>query len=425
MPSQCTIQGDFPEKDFVRYSPLFQVCHMAPSLPIGPPVPPRRTRRIVFRLLAIFMGTLVGLVLLEVSLRYFPPVQLRIRGGRIALPLNQRTVFKNATISKVDAEITQTRNSIGFRGADPPSDFSRKLSVVTVGGSTTECYYLSDTLTWPEQLRQRLDPQFSDLWLNNAGLDGHTTFGHQRLFDQYLVTLRPRCILFLIGANDVGLDRSRDVDDRLRRDHGASGFVSQSYFWCVEHSATAALLDNLRRTTQARAAGVHHQDINHSQLKWNESRAVDISPEATAAILNQHRDQYLAGYRSRIETLIQQCREIDALPILMTQPTLFGPARDPETGVDLARMAVGELNGDVQWQILELYNSTTRDVAREQDVPIIDLAQQLSKDSRYYYDYYHLTNAGAAQVADLVEREMTPLLSRAFPDHVRQGQSND
>ncbi len=215
------------------------------------------------------------------------------------------------------------------------------------------------------------------------------------------------------------------MDDRLRRDHGASGFVSRSYFWFVEHSATAALLDNLRRTTQARAAGVHHQDINHSQLKWNESRAVDISPEATAAIRSQHRDQYLAGYRSRIDTLIQQCREIDALPILMTQPTLFGLALDPETGVDLARMAVGELNGDVQWQILELYNSTTREVAREQGVPLIDLAQQLPKDSRYYYDYYHFTNAGAAQVADLVERELTPILTRAFPEHVERGHPSD
>jgi lysophospholipase L1-like esterase len=398
---------------------------MALSLPIGPPLPPRRMRRIAFRILAVSLGTLVGLALLEVLLRYFPPVQLRIRGSRIALPLNQRTVFKNTTISKVDAEITQTRNSIGFRGADPPPDFARTLSVVTVGGSTTECYYLSDTLTWPEQLRQRLDPQFNDLWLNNAGLDGHTTFGHQRLFDQYLVTLRPRCILFLIGANDVGLDRSRDVDDRLRRNHGATELVSSAYYWTVEHTATAALLDNMRRTAQARAAGVHHQDINHSQLKWNESRAVDITPEATTALLSQHRDQYLAGYRSRIETLIQQCREIEAVPILLTQPTLFGPARDPETGVDLARMAVGQLNGDVQWQILELYNSTTREVAREQDVPLVDLAQQLPKDSRYYYDYYHFTNAGAAQVAVLVERELTPILARAFPDHVRRSQPSE
>lgn len=387
--------------------------------PIASPAAPRKRRLFIFRVLAVFLGTLVGLVLLEVSLRYFPPVQLRIRGGRIALPLNQQTVFKNTTISKVDAEITQTRNSIGFRGADPPADFSRTLSVVTVGGSTTECYYLSDHLTWPEQLRQRLDPQFRDLWLNNAGLDGHTTFGHQRLFDQYLVTLRPRCMLFLIGANDVGLDRSRDVDDRLRRNHGATGFVSRSYFWFVEHSATAALCDNLRRTSQARAAGIHHQDINHAQLKWNESRAVDISPQATAAILSQHRDQYLAGYRSRIDALIAQCREIDALPILMTQPTLFGPAKDPETGVDLARMAVGELSGDVQWQILELYNTTTRQAAHELDVPLIDLAQQLPKDSRYYYDYYHFTNAGAERVAELVERELSPILSRAFPDHVR------
>lgn len=406
----------FSGEEFHSLDPLFQDCHMAPSPPIGPPAHPRRMRRIVFRIMSVLCGTFVGLMLLEVSLRYFPPVQLRIRGSRIALPINQRTVISNTTISTVDAEIVQTRNSLGFRGADPPADFAQSLTLVTVGGSTTECYYLSDDKTWPELLRPRLDRKFCRLWLNNAGLDGHTTFGHQQLLEQYLLALRPKCIIFLIGANDVGLDRSRVNDNQLQKGYWADNLGEHTYFWVVEQSATAALLDNLRRTAQARSAGVSHQNINHAQLKWNELHAVDLSEKQSTEIINHHRTSFLPGYRRRVQALVEQCRRADILPIFMTQPALFGPAKDPQTGVDLSRVAVGELNGAGQWQILELYNSMTREVASNFGVPLIDLARHMPKDSQYYYDYYHFSNAGAVQVADIVEHELSPILSREFPE---------
>jgi lysophospholipase L1-like esterase len=373
----------------------------------------------LFRLLACSIGVLLCLTILEFGLRLYPPAALRIRGGRIALPLNQRTQIHNSAISKADRVIVQTRNALGFRGADPPSDLAQRLSLVTVGGSTTECYYLSDERTWPEQLRSRLDERFHDVWLNNAGLDGHSTYGHQRLLDQYLDALRPKCIVFLVALNDIGLDRSREFDERLARNSGASGRLPQSYFWIVEHSATAALFDNIRRTRQARAAGVTHQNIDHAQLQLDEARPVEVSEADRAEVLQLHRERFLPAYRARLQQLIESTREMAALPVLVTQPALCGPARDPETGFDLGRVAIGNVNGEVQWEILELYNSVTRDVCRERDAPLIELAELLPKDSRLYYDYYHFTNQGAEKVAEIVANELTPILSRTFPSYVR------
>ena len=48
------------------------------------------------------------------------------------------------------------------------------------------------------------------IWLNNAGLDGHSTFGHIILFKDYIVKLKPKIILFLVGANDVGRNEYSD-----------------------------------------------------------------------------------------------------------------------------------------------------------------------------------------------------------------------
>lgn len=383
------------------------------SPPTSPPV--RRPRKWLFRLVALGLVLLFALSILEIGLRLIPAAQMRIRGGRIALPLNQKTEFRNTTISKVDPIVTQTRNSLGFRGEDPPSDLKQRLSIVTVGGSTTECYYLSDDRTWSEQLRKRLS-DFPKLWLNNAGLDGHTTFGHAMLFDQYLAELRPRCLLFLIGANDVGREQSADVDERLRRDQGTRNPLSRCYFWIVEHSAVAALCDNVRRTTQARAAGVHHQDINHAQLQWNAAQGPEHTDSEAAAVLEEHRTRFLPGYCQRVESLLKRCRDHQIVPVLITQPALFGPGIDPETGVDLARVAVGKYNGSLQWQILEIYNDVTREVAKAEGVTLIDLAREMGRSSRFYYDYYHFTNDGAEEVARIISIPLKETLQREFPE---------
>ena len=85
-----------------------------------------------------------------------------------------------------------------------PPDFARDLTIVTVGGSTTECFDLAEDKTWPHDLGVKLQRDFKHLWLNNAGLSGNSTFGHAILMQDYLVKLKPKVVIFLVGINDLG-----------------------------------------------------------------------------------------------------------------------------------------------------------------------------------------------------------------------------
>jgi len=78
-----------------------------------------------------------------------------------------------------------------------------------------------------------------------------------------------------------------------------------------------------------------------------------------------------------------------------------------------------DLDGITAWQVLELYNDITREVGREQGVLVIDLAREMPKNSAYYYDLMHFTNAGAARVADLIDARLTPFLAEKFPDYYK------
>src|ERR671929_63597 len=61
-------------------------------------------------------------------------------------------------------------------------------------------------------LAARLRPEMRGVWVNNAGLDGHSTFGHLLLTRQALVPLHPKAILYLVGLNDMFTDAPRDFD---------------------------------------------------------------------------------------------------------------------------------------------------------------------------------------------------------------------
>src|SRR5689334_23246742 len=137
----------------------------------------------------LIFSTLGAFALLEICLRIYNPLPFRVRGDRIILPYRQSYTFHTTGTTKLDPVIHHTKNSLGFRGPEPPRDRKTRLTVLTIGGSTTECLFLSDGKTWTDQFARRLAALRSDSWVNNAGLDGQSTFGHLILVRDVVSTL--------------------------------------------------------------------------------------------------------------------------------------------------------------------------------------------------------------------------------------------
>lgn len=366
-------------------------------------------------LTALFFGTLVAFLLAEILLRLYNPLEVRVRGDAIVLPRNhvyQHTLTTRDDGSpldfagKLDAKLVHTKNSLGFRGPEPSATFAEDLTIVTVGGSTTECFYLNDADTWPATVDRRLQTKFNRLWLNNAGLDGHSSFGHLRLTEQYLIGLRPKVMTVLAGVNDMFVDAPSDFD--TRQETSLLGRLSA-------YSEVATLIANLQRVRRAMAIedlGAMPRPLNLYDVAQPPSVDPPL-PAGTAA-----RQQ---AYERRLNRLIEIARAANIEPVFITQPALFGPGKDDVTSVDLGRITVTldqARSGANAWALLESYNDVMRRVGRESGVPVIDLARALPKSSRYYYDFIHFSKDGARVVGDLVARDLCPILARKFPASV-------
>jgi lysophospholipase L1-like esterase len=365
---------------------------------------------------ALLLGGLgLALALAELVLRIANPLGSRLMGDRIVLQRNYRQTISNEKNPRLDPLIRFSRNSLGFRGPEPPADFERRLTILVLGGSTTECWFLSDGRDWPAAMARRLAETFPEAWVNNAGMEGHSTFGHRLLLDQWVVRLQPKLALFLIGINDVGREDLK-AGDRALQARSEGSLLER----LARHSAVAASVVNLARSQRAERMRLLHGDVRLQRLP-----PLPLKPEYRRNTLLHHQQRWVPPYAQRVDQLVAICRRSGILPVLVTQPALYGEGIDDVTGVDLARVTVDNdpehlLNGSLAWRILELYNDAVRELGRERNVPVIDLARRLPKTSRYFYDFLHFTNEGADAVGALVAAELCPLLAERFSEEARE-----
>lgn len=371
-----------------------------------------RAKALFKNILAVLLGLTLALMGLEILLRVVQPVEYRIRGNKIVLHRNKKYVFNNDKIDRLDRVIYFTRNQLGFRGEPPPKNFAQTLTILTVGGSTTECFHISDGKAWPDLLAQRLQGEFQPLWLNNAGLDGHSTFGHLVLMKDYIVQLKPKVVLFLVGVNERALADYSALDKQSLKKPAAT-FLLACVDTLAQYSEIVNYAVNLNRYSKAHQGGLVHANIDFARLK-----TLDVSDNSLNSILNNHKDQYLTPYARRLQELIDVARGHAIEPVFMTQPIIYGEVIDPVTGADLGMVDIGGINGKTSWEIMKLYNEVLRQVAAQNQVLLIDLAAEMPKSSRYFYDTAHFTNEGCQLVAQIIEPHLASFLAKKFPHFV-------
>ena len=359
----------------------------------------------------MLFGFGAALVIAEVTLAFYDPFEIRVRSDRIYLPVNHKYVIQNPSAPDIDPVIIHTKNYLGFRGAEPPPDFDASLTIVTVGGSTTESFYISDGNTWTDHTGTFLNDRVPDLWINNAGLDGHSTFGHTILIREYLSELSPDVVVYLVGLNDRGRTDLIGSNDATLVSQGIKRRLKTQ----IKRSKLITLVyDYLKIRSESQRV------FQHNFGKLSDYQSIDVDPVAENDMLAEHAAIYVPLYVTRLTNLVRLSRKIGSEPVFITQPSMFGDFTDPTTGIKMGRLNTGErsgvaLNGRVDGEILDLYNEATRNVAHEQDVFVIDLANLLPKDSKYFYDLAHYNNTGSETIGNIVGPKLCEFLtSRQF-----------
>ena len=176
------------------------------------------------KFLVLVFASFISLILLELGLRFFLPGSEF--DTRLPLYAHVRETRESIELHGLSSTARRTTNKWGFRGDEPPENWDDYYTIVAVGGSTTQSFYVDDGLIWTALLQDNLRETNERVWVGNAGLDGHTSRGHILLMQQVITKIRPDAIVLLVGVNDLGLSfyenrriegSSYDLTQRRRR----------------------------------------------------------------------------------------------------------------------------------------------------------------------------------------------------------------
>lgn len=307
----------------------------------------------------------------------------------------------------VYAAATFTANAQGLRGPAWPRD-KGIYKIITVGGSTTECFVLDDTKEWPHLLMESLNARQKDhpVWVGNAGISGQTTEHHLLLLRNLAILSQANMLSILIGINDLqaawSFDGSstqgplqEDAEDFLRK----TGIAGAPPFPRYKRLRIYKLVRSAIGTFSPFAVRENTEGPG-----WFDRRRMRraAGPQIPAPDISTG----LQEYGARIREIARECRLRGLRCLFLTQPSVWredlspaeqkllwfgwvGPIHTPRGFVSITDAARG----------MEAFNSVLREACAQLNLECFDLAAQVPKNSSLFYDEVHLTESGARIVA--------------------------
>lgn len=312
-------------------------------------------------------------------------------------------------MKKADSlEQKQYRFRTDNNGFVRPSDIHAKpeLTIVFLGGSTTECMYVDEELRFPYYTGKLLEKE-SGLRVNsyNSGVSGNNSMHSNDILLNKVIPLHPDYVILYHNINDITIlliqggywndhfNRSLIYKTLLQKDSTKDFSI---------HSKLKAVKDlicpNLYRAIQSFLGDKKLADRD----EWEEFRGKKITI---------NKKFILSEFRKSLSTFINICRVHEIVPILMTQASRL--KKEPDQNITEIVFHLKRDFGIEYDQFREIHcdmNETIRRVALDNKVMLVDLEKEIPKEKSHIYDVAHYNNEGSKAVAEIVAGKVFTLL---------------
>jgi lysophospholipase L1-like esterase len=267
------------------------------------------------------------------------------------------------------------------------------LTVVFLGGSTTECMFMQEEERFPYLVGRELEKSLG-LKVNslNGGTAGNNTLHCVLALQGKVLPRKPQAVVLMECVND--LNYLMVVGDYWTS-HATRGIVFDKDYgpvknFLIRHFMHRKVLDSSGEDEFAAQRG--------------KKNAFDLAAMTSA-------------YRKNLELFVYLCRQHGITPVFMTQFNRFSEA--PEENL-LRQMQATRDDWGIDFAAYRkaymALQDTMRAVAAEQKAGLIDLDALVPKDKALMYDVVHLNPKGARLVADIVAAKLPGILADTLRD---------
>jgi lysophospholipase L1-like esterase len=281
------------------------------------------------------------------------------------------------------AQIRRFQTDTSGLVVDTPDGNVHKVTILFLGGSTTECNEVAEESRFPTVVQRRLRGAGFDVATANAGVRGHTTQDSINALLNRPGFRHADIIVMMENINDrLRLGVQGNYDGRLGN---------------VPPTSSKALLGAVREVLETFWDFMAYRSNTLFLLRYWSSQAAawrekTDGVEVSERSIDLFEDKVLQNrekFRENVKLFVNIVRTLGKRPVLMTQPL----------GI--------HSNGQ------NVFNDIVRDVARRDEVTLIDLDKAIAeiRNSAFLFDKIHLNNRGSNFVGEVVAASLTPLVN--------------
>jgi len=375
-------------------------------------------------IVAAFGGILS--VILELFARWWIRRHTRyyVRSPGMRIDVRQHPDLFPELESRVRFEV----NADGERGSEPRADEPELFRILTVGGSSVECYALDQPTSWPGMLEQLLNREDALDRLGarrvHVGNIGHSGVGAAEL-ENILERVLPNydrldAIVVMVGASTA----YHWLEEGAPPARAPSVVPEQSFFarnpqqpfgWTPRALAAVELVRRLRQ------AWLRPLEVKENVGAWlvagrrmrAEAKTLRTAMPDPSAVLNHFEHHFRRALR------LASARA--ARVLVVRQPWFDRRVYTPEEEGRFWHGGVGRpwkdkvtvyFSLEVINRILSLIDARVVAVAEELGLPSVNLRPVMNQGLRHYYDHDHFTPAGSAVAAQVIEAALMGMCSR-------------
>ncbi len=329
-----------------------------------------------------------------IVLREFSP------GMDTIVDMTDEPVYKEGHLGDTDPVIRFRMDDEGFvmpsRVHDDPN-----VSVVFLGGSTTLCKLVAEDRRFP-YLAGRLLEEKTGRTVNayNSSRSGNDAVFSINKLVNVVVPMHPDVVVMMHNVNDL------------------TQLLYQGSYWKGRARAKVGEFATYEPSPLDRRPGpFSHVGLAFRHL-WHRARTGEVQTgDEWQDVRGQRVDvdstRITAEFRSALVSFVEISRTWGITPVLMTQENRITDVPEAETVFrELQNNLIRKgLDHATYQRLYTRMNEVVREVARNYDVPLIDLDRGIPREAAYMYDLIHFTQAGSERAAALISDALVPIVT--------------
>ena len=276
------------------------------------------------------------------------------------------------------------------------------MSLVFIGGSTTECRYVDEEHRFPYLVGVLLEQQ-TGIKINsyNAARSGNHSLNSLDILLNKVFPIKPDIVVMLENINDLTI--------LLYESSYWNRNSSRSVIFDINKEIDANFLKVIRDRYIPNLAMAMHNFDNTIRLLWKSNKK---SRDEFAHIRGKNiivdKSAMVEQFEMNLQSFIYLCKARNIIPVIMTMPSRFKEKPDQ---IILDAFNNPPLDYFQFKQIFDLFNKSILKKAQENNIMVIDLAKEIPQENEFMYDIVHYTDKGSRKIADIISDRLKAVVS--------------